>query len=99
MQEVEAKLQEYQRLLRERLPISERVVIHEEVARKVDSNPFAALKALQRADRLDDIVMLAERERHPLSTMPPETHVSGTVNTPQACRLEIDDSPEKGVKE
>jgi hypothetical protein len=98
---------EYQASLKKHLPISERVSVLEKVAQKVDSNPFAALKAVQRADQLDDIVTLAERgreqkqtpEHRPIFTLPPGIHVRVSIDTCQAHRLEIDVTPEKGVEE
>ena len=83
--EVETKLAEYQRLLRKRLPIQERVELYEKIARKAESNPFAALRALERADALDGILtardeirkpFTSEVDHRPLFSLPPGTHVN-----------------------
>jgi transposase len=61
--EVDAKLTEYQTLLRKRLPIKDRVELYDKIARKADSNPFAAMRALERADELDGIITAKDQAR------------------------------------
>ena len=61
---VEEKLVEYRRLLHERLPISERVERYVEIA-KAKGNPFAAMRALERIDRLDGIEVDETKDREP----------------------------------
>lgn len=56
VEEAGQKLTEYQVLLRDHLPIPERVELVAQIARKAYSNQFAAMKALQRIDDLDGIL-------------------------------------------
>lgn len=61
LEEVEGQLTEYQRLLKERLPLEDRVDLYDKIARKTDKNPFAAMRALERIDDLDGV--LTEKDR------------------------------------
>jgi len=89
MTEAEDKLEEYQRCLKERLPIEERVRLYEQIARQ-DGNLFARYKALQRVDAIDGIVtegerlriqrQREEREPQPMFILPEGAYVAVTVN-------------------
>ena len=63
LEEVTGLLAEYQTLLRKRMPIRERVELYDKIARKVDRNPFAAMRALERIDDLDGILPAKDRAR------------------------------------
>src|SRR5262245_30066827 len=58
MLEAQGMLEEYKRLLNERLPIEKRVSLYEELLKS--TNPFAKLKALERLDELSGIITDAE---------------------------------------
>ena len=88
VEEVQKKLAEYQVLLRDCLPIPERVELVAKIAQKADSNPFAAMKALQRVDDLDGILtpkdelkrpQEAPEEHRPMFILPPSTSVQVNV--------------------
>jgi hypothetical protein len=68
VQDVQGKLEEYGRLLKKRLPIRERVELYDKIARKVDRNPFAAMRALERIDDLDGILAAKDRARGDLES-------------------------------
>jgi hypothetical protein len=83
LQEVEAKLEAYGTLLRDRLPVSERVGRYVEIARG-KANPFAAMRALGTIDRLDGIEVdeLKDREpaaQQPVFALPPGSNTAVTI--------------------
>jgi len=61
--EIDARLEEYGRLVRERLPIRDRVELYGRIARKADHNPFAAMRALERVDDLDGVLTAKDRQK------------------------------------
>jgi hypothetical protein len=65
VQEAEAKLAEYQTLLSKRLLIRDRVELYTKIAKEADSNPFAAMRALERADELDGILTAKDQIKRP----------------------------------
>jgi hypothetical protein len=84
-----SKLEEYQTLLDKHLPITQRVELITKIARKADSNPFAAMRALERADDLDGIIRARDESRRPsqdvgetrpMFLLPAGTHISVSVN-------------------
>ena len=84
VEEAEQKLAEYQILLQEKLPIQDRVDLYDQIARKAGTNPFAAMKAIQRADDLDGILTAKDalkqpheetREHRPMFNLPSGTNV------------------------
>ena len=98
------ELEEYQRRLRKSLPIKDRVEIYERAAKKVDHNPFAALKALERVDKLDGILTPEDQLRYqqpeqlshqPLFILPGNATVNLTMKSPLERRLDeaIDINP------
>jgi hypothetical protein len=94
MAEIKDLLTEYQRLLRKCLPIEDRVELYEQIARKAKTNPFAAMRALERVDELDGILTAKDeigrpqedaREHRPIFQLPPDTKVQiRIVPEPQA---------------
>jgi hypothetical protein len=86
-----SKLEEYQTLLNKHLPIENRVELYTTIANKADSNPFAAMRALERVDDLDGILTSKDEARRPsqesgetrpMFILPPGTHISVNVKTP-----------------
>ncbi len=106
--EVKDLISEYRRLLRERLPIEERVGLYEKIARKVDRNPFAAMRALERVDDLDGILTAKDeikrpqegsRENQPMFTLPPGTSIQVNITAPdQAIDVTPNKNPEEQLK-
>jgi hypothetical protein len=83
-------LAEYQRLFREQLPIPKRVEIYHKIAQKAESNPFAAMRALERIDDLDGILTAKDETRRPtqdsgetrpMFVLPAGTRISVSVKT------------------
>jgi len=97
VQEVEGKLELYGRLLRKKLPIKDRVELYDRIARKAESDPFAAMRALERADELDGILTAKDKSREaetprpqqPMFIMPPGANVQVNVwNRPEERTVE-----------
>jgi len=88
--EIDAKLEEYGRLVHERLPIRDRVELYERIARKADHNPFAAMRALERVDDLDGILTTKDRQKErreeppsaPMFILPPGSTISTAPRRP-----------------
>jgi|WetSurMetagenome_2_1015567.scaffolds.fasta_scaffold1045624_1 hypothetical protein len=85
-----SKLEKYQTLLNKHLPIENRVELITKIAKKADSNPFAAMRALERADDLDGIITARDESRRPsqesgetrpMFILPPGTQISVSVKT------------------
>lgn len=102
MEQVEAQLAEYQSQLRERLPIKDRVALYETIARRAESNPFAAMRALERADELDGILTAKDeirrpapsgRDHSPMFILPEGTRVQVNVDLRTHAKKEIDVTP------
>ena len=107
VKEVEGKLEEYQRLLGKKLPIRDRVELYDRIARKAESNPFAAMRALERADDLDGILTAKDRSREPepakepqpIFVMPPNTSVQVNLYQGACERKAIDITPERNSEQ
>jgi hypothetical protein len=105
LEEAEQKLAEYQTLLHEKLPISDRVELVAKIARKADRNPFAVMKALQRVDDLDVILCRRDElkrpqegsgEHRPSFTLPAGTKVQVNVevqNSTDAPTINVTPEP------
>jgi hypothetical protein len=65
LDEIKDLLSEYRRLFHKELPIPDRVELYTRIARKVDKNPFAAMRALERVDDLDGILTAKDEIRRP----------------------------------
>jgi hypothetical protein len=85
-----SKLEEYQTLFNKHLPIENRVELYTQIANKADSNPFAAMKALERADDIDGILTAKDEvrrpsqesgETRPMFILPAGTRISVSVKT------------------
>jgi hypothetical protein len=90
LEAVEEKLAEYRRLLHERLPVSERVERYVEIARG-KANPFAAMRALERIDRLDGIEVDETEDREPavhqpLFVLPPGSELRLVAQMTSPCQ-------------
>ena len=101
MKEIEGDLTEYKRLLQERLPIEKRSEIIGGIAENWKSNPFAALKATQRADDLDGYLTEKDKlkqpqadsgEYKPMFMLPLGTKVVVNISKEPEC---IDVTPEE----
>jgi transcriptional antiterminator len=105
VEEAIAKLEEYQTLLNKHLPIKNRVEIYTQIAKKADSNPYAAMKALERADELDGILTAKDEikrpsqesaEHRPMFILPPGTAISVSVKPYEPVQSkEIDVTPKR----
>ncbi len=102
VKEAESKLEEYQRLLSKKLPVKDRVELYDRIARKAESNPFAAMRALERADELDGIQTAKDRReteapqvQQPVFIMPSTANVQVNVfDRRKLTAKEIDITPE-----
>jgi hypothetical protein len=103
-----SKLEEYQTLLNKHLPIKNRVELITKIAKKADSNPFAAMRALERADDLDGIITARDESRRPsqdsgetrpMFILPAGTHINVTVNPIESEKPEEIDVTPKGNSE
>jgi len=86
------------------LPIKDRVELYDEIARKADSNPFAAMRALERADELDNILTAKDeirkppespKEHRPMFILPEGTRIPFNIDARQLPKPEISVAPEK----
>jgi hypothetical protein len=87
MKDIADSLSEYQRLLRERLPIKKRVEIYSEIAQKVKSNPFAAMRALERIDDLDGVLTAKDETRRPSQDV---GEMRPMFILPEGCRISVE---------
>jgi hypothetical protein len=101
-------LAEYQRLFRDQLPIPKRVEIYNKIAQKAESNPFAAMRALERIDDLEGILTAKDEARRPtqdsgetrpMFILPAGTHINVTVNPIESEKPEEIDVTPKGNSE
>lgn len=95
----EEKIQEYRRQINKRLPIERRVKRYVEIA-NAESNPFAAIRALERIDDLDGVVLDKKQkgepeENHPMFILLPGSKVMIGIKTPGA----IEDTEEASAVE
>ena len=91
------ELNSYKTLLRDKLPADIRVGTLRKAVDKADSNPFAALKAVEYADSIlglspktQQLEPISDNTR-PMFVLPAGTQISVSVTTPRA---EIDVTPE-----
>jgi hypothetical protein len=100
-----SKLEEYQTLLNKHLPITQRVELITKIAQKAESNPFAAMRALERIDDLDGILTAKDEvrrptrdsgETRPMFILPAGTHISLTVNPIESKKPKEFDFTPKG---
>ena len=75
IEDAQRTLAEYQRRLPKALPIRERVEILAKIARKADSNPFAAQRALEQINELEGLRALAKKREAEAR----ESHICGPL--------------------
>lgn len=75
---------------------------HEYFARKADSNPFAAMRALERADELDGILTAKDQAREqessplrPMFILPDSARVQVNIDARQLSKPRTNVTPEK----
>ena len=93
------EIESYKMLLRERVPVDLRVDALRQAVDKSDTNPFAALKAIEYADSILGLgpkqqVAEVQDTSRPMFVLPAGTHISVSIDTPDVTDITPDaDAP------